>query len=166
VTADARYILWVNGQFVGRGPARGVPWAQPFDEIDLAPFLAPGHELDRWRRSISSAESTKGNGVYAGTGRTGSPIEGELISPDGKANPIRTDATWQARRADWSRQNAVPYLDGAFAYQECVDGRREPADWRFRKRVMAGNSPQSSPLPVRLPGRVLNRAGSSRCAKS
>ena len=26
VTADARYVLWVNGQFAGRGPARGFPW--------------------------------------------------------------------------------------------------------------------------------------------
>ncbi len=36
VTADARYQLWVNGQLVGRGPARGYPWAQPYDEHDLA----------------------------------------------------------------------------------------------------------------------------------
>ena len=42
VTADARYMLWVNGQFVGRGPARGFPWAQPYDELDLDPLLRPG----------------------------------------------------------------------------------------------------------------------------
>jgi len=42
ITADARYILWVNGDFVSRGPARGFPWAQPYDEVDLAPFLRAG----------------------------------------------------------------------------------------------------------------------------
>jgi len=36
VTADARYQLWVNGQLVGRVPARGYPLAQPYDEHDLA----------------------------------------------------------------------------------------------------------------------------------
>jgi hypothetical protein len=42
VTADSRYILWVNGEFVGRGPARVFPWAQPYDEYDVAPFLRAG----------------------------------------------------------------------------------------------------------------------------
>jgi alpha-L-rhamnosidase len=44
VTADARYMLWVNGRFVGRGQARGFPWAQPYDDYDLAPFLRRGNE--------------------------------------------------------------------------------------------------------------------------
>jgi alpha-L-rhamnosidase len=137
VTADARYILWVNGTFVGRGPVRGFPWAQPFDELDLAPFMRQGAnwiaaEVYQFGPGSGAfGQSTKGSGVYAGTGRTGLLIEGELISADGKAVSVRTDATWQARRADWARPNAIPYLHGAFAYQECVDGRREPADWRI-----------------------------------
>ena len=150
VTADARYMLWVNGRFVGRGPARGVPWAQPFDDYDLAPFLRPGTNwiaAEIYQFGPGGSRS-KGNGVYAGTGRTGLLIEGELISPDGKAIPIRTDATWQARRADWSRPNAVPYLYGAFAYQECVDGSREPADWRISE---AGDGWQSA-TDVAAPG--------------
>jgi hypothetical protein len=136
VTADARYQLWVNGQLVGRGPARGFPWAQPYDEFDLAPFLRPGTnwiaaEVYQFGPGSGAfGQSTKGNGVYAGTGRTGLLIEGEVISQDGKATPVRTDTTWQARPADWARPNAIPYFHGAFAYQECVDGRREPADWR------------------------------------
>ena len=136
MTADARYLLWVNGRFVGRGPARGFPWAQPYDDYDLAPFLRPGTnwiaaEVYQFGSGSGAfGQSTEGNGVYAGTGRTGLLIEGEVISQDGKATPVRTDTTWQARPADWARPNAIPYLYGAFAYQECVDGRREPADWR------------------------------------
>lgn len=136
MTADARYMLWVNGRFVGRGPARGFPWAQPYDDYDLTPFLRSGANwlaAEVYQFGFGSGGfglSTQGNGVYAGPGRTGLLIEGEAISPDGKPTPIRTDATWQARNADWAIADATPYLYGAFAYQEHVDGRLEPADWR------------------------------------
>ena len=39
ITADARYTLFVNGQWVGHGPARGVQEMWPYDEIDIAGFL-------------------------------------------------------------------------------------------------------------------------------
>ncbi len=42
VSADSRYVLWVNGQEVGRGPARSQPSRQRFDEFELAPFLRVG----------------------------------------------------------------------------------------------------------------------------
>ena len=108
MTADARYMLWVNARFVGRGPARGFPWAQPYDDYDLTPFLRSGANwlaAEVYQFGFGSGGfglSTQGNGVYAGPGRTGLLIEGEAISPDGKPTPIRTDATWQARKADWA----------------------------------------------------------------
>ncbi len=39
ITADSRYVLWVNGQEVGRGPARSQPFRQRYDSYDLAPYL-------------------------------------------------------------------------------------------------------------------------------
>ena len=42
VTADSRYVLWVNGREAARGPVRSNPRRLHFDEIDLAPFLRPG----------------------------------------------------------------------------------------------------------------------------
>ena len=39
LTADSRYVLWVNGQEVGRGPARSQPARQRYDSYDLAPYL-------------------------------------------------------------------------------------------------------------------------------
>lgn len=154
VTADARYQLWVNGQFVGRGPARGFPFAQPYDEHDLAPFLRPGTnriaaEVYQFGPGSGAfGQSTRGNGVYASTGRTGLLIEGEVIGRDGKATPVRTDTTWQARPADWARPNAIPFLHGVFAYRECVDGRREPAGWRISEE---GDGWQSATI-VASPG--------------
>ena len=40
--ADARYILWVNGTYVDRGPSRFQPNGPQYDVIDLAPHLKAG----------------------------------------------------------------------------------------------------------------------------
>jgi alpha-L-rhamnosidase len=42
ITADSRYLLWVNGQEVYRGPVRSQPRRLRYDLFDLAPYLQPG----------------------------------------------------------------------------------------------------------------------------
>jgi hypothetical protein len=42
ITADSRYKLWVNGQFVARGPARSYPETQSVDRLDVTPYLQAG----------------------------------------------------------------------------------------------------------------------------
>ena len=136
ITADARYILWVNGEFVSRGPARGFPWAQPYDEVDLAPFLRAGTnwiaaEVYQFGPGQGAfGLGTQGNGVYVSTGKTGLLIEGEAALANAAVVPIRTDITWQARRAEWHLPVASPFIHGCFGFQECVDARNEPSGWR------------------------------------
>ena len=43
ITADQCYMLYVNGRYVGRGPARGFQATWAYDEFDLAPILVRGH---------------------------------------------------------------------------------------------------------------------------
>ena len=42
ISADSRYKLWVNGQYVARGPARSYPYFQCVDRLDLTPYLRVG----------------------------------------------------------------------------------------------------------------------------
>jgi hypothetical protein len=42
LTADSRYECSVNGRYIGRGPARGFPFAYSYDVYDLTPDLRPG----------------------------------------------------------------------------------------------------------------------------
>ena len=40
--ADARYVLWVNGRYVERGPARFQPKGPEYDSVEIADFLQAG----------------------------------------------------------------------------------------------------------------------------
>jgi Alpha-L-rhamnosidase N-terminal domain len=45
LSADSRYVLWVNGAEVGRGPIRSQPRRLRYDEYDIAPCLRPGRNV-------------------------------------------------------------------------------------------------------------------------
>ena len=45
VSADSRYVLWVNGVEVGRGPIRSQPRRLRYDEYDIADQLRPGRNV-------------------------------------------------------------------------------------------------------------------------
>ena len=45
ISADSRYVLWVNGHEVGRGPARSQPYRQRYGSYDLAPYLSVGRNV-------------------------------------------------------------------------------------------------------------------------
>ncbi len=42
ITADSRYKLWINGQFVTRGPSRSFPHNQFVDQLDVTAYLREG----------------------------------------------------------------------------------------------------------------------------
>ena len=45
VTADARYVLWLNGVRVGRGPLKGTLENYQVETFELAPLLRPGRNV-------------------------------------------------------------------------------------------------------------------------
>jgi hypothetical protein len=45
LSADSRYVRWVNGTEVGRGPIRSQPRRLRYDEYDVAAYLRPGRNV-------------------------------------------------------------------------------------------------------------------------
>src|SRR3954471_5568167 len=43
--ALSRYTLYINGTEVARGPVRASPRRQPYDVVDLAPYLRAGDNV-------------------------------------------------------------------------------------------------------------------------
>ncbi len=52
ITADSRYILYVNGEYRGQGPARGWPQYYQYDSYDLTSYLREGENTSRFSCSI------------------------------------------------------------------------------------------------------------------
>ena len=119
VTADSRYVLWVNGVEVSRGPVRNVPERLAFHEVDLAPCLRPGWNvigaLVRHYRSPT------------GQWRPPAPL-GQIgfgsFAFEAPAIGIVSDDAWRARTAPWSENPA-----GGDPVREVVDGRQVPRGW-------------------------------------
>jgi alpha-L-rhamnosidase len=83
VSADNRFILYVNGKRVGDGPARGDLTHWRYERFDLAPYLQPGHNL--------IAATVWNFGVYAPVAqmsdRTAFLLESEATGSSGISTP-------------------------------------------------------------------------------
>lgn len=107
ITADARYKLWINGQFVARGPARSFPQHQCVDRLDVTAYLRAGENL------IAVQVYQPGYSYFAYVHRGAAGLLAQLVC-DGETALVTT-SRWQVRR-DPSFSADVPtvsiYLSG------------------------------------------------------
>jgi hypothetical protein len=142
VTACNQYKLYVNGQFVGRGPNPSDPSRYYYDVYDVAPMLRAGpnviaatcHHLCDTSLGIIGQNWGPGGFLLEMRAGAGRP----LVVSDGK---------WRVVRApDWdpsARMNCTLYGD----YKETIDTRREIAGW------MEPAFDDSAWLPARVLGK-------------
>jgi len=114
--ADARYILWVNGNYVDRGPARFQPNGPEYDSIDIAKFLHPGKN--------ALALLVVGN-LSGGKVMRHEPGLTVSLDIDGKT-ALLTDDSW--RWSDGTRFRAAGASWANLGETE-VDARIEDGDW-------------------------------------
>ncbi len=123
VTADSRFVLFVNGVEVARGPARAMPERLAWTEVDLAPFLRVGRNaicaLARfyglpgpwWRPAPPSFQLGFGSFAFE------SPAIGVI-----------SDSTWKAIAAPY-RQDVVAAQALPVPPLEILDGAKVPIGW-------------------------------------
>lgn len=126
VTADNRYVLYVNGEIAGAGPARGDLYHWRYDSYDIANRLRPG-------KNVLAA-------VVWNAGPDG-PIAqisyqtGFLVASGGKAEAVvDTGQAWRCIRNDAYRPEPVtrkilPYGYYAAGPGDRVEGDRYPWGW-------------------------------------
>jgi alpha-L-rhamnosidase len=125
ITADSRYVLWVNGAEVGRGPIRSQPYRQRYDTWDLAPHLVAGTNavavlVTYYGRATSfwqpAASGASRDAVLVLQGRLG---DVELVS----------DGSWRVHRSTaWSSPSGGEGIHGLPV--EVLDARRLPSGWQ------------------------------------
>ena len=99
--SDGPYVLFINGRFVGRGPAQGDPGRYYVDSYDISPYLQSG--------ANAVAARIRGPGGFR--------MEGEIVCRSGVRVALNTDESWRIQPAD------------EWAEEEMYDARRAPDGW-------------------------------------
>ena len=121
ISADSRYVLYINGRRVGQGPARSWNHFKQYDTYEVSEYLCSGRnviavQVVRWGIT---------NGRYIGG-------PGGLIAQltlNGDETPfLITDSSWKMGVHTGFRRN-VPRLAWGQAYTEQYDARLAPEGW-------------------------------------
>lgn len=122
LTADSRYELFVNGEWVGHGPIRSWPSPWPVDEYDLRALLKPGVNV------LSVLVQHIGIGTFQYQ-HAEPGLLAQMIWRDGQGeHRVVTDASWDCRPHEgyaWP----VPRISIQQAWEEQFDARLEGEDW-------------------------------------
>ncbi|MDQ3814218.1 MAG: family 78 glycoside hydrolase catalytic domain, partial [Armatimonadota bacterium] len=114
LTADARYVLYLNGKYLGQGPVRAWPQHWRYDSYDLTPELRHGENVV----AVLVNHFGESNFQYI-AGPPGLLAQLEL---DGET--IVSDTSWRAR-PDEAFVNAAPRISVQEGFEEQFDARRD-----------------------------------------
>jgi hypothetical protein len=116
IFADARYVLWVNGAYVDRGPSRFQPNGPQYDVIDVASHLRSGHN--------AVVALVVGN-LSGGKIMRHVPCLTALLEADGH-EILRTDSSWR-----WSDSTRFRSIKASWANLSdgLLDARVDDGDW-------------------------------------
>ena len=119
ITADQSYHLYLNGAFVGRGPARGYQSHWPYDEIDVARWLVPGRHVI----AVRAHNPGFSNFQYVHQG-----YAGLLVAATWGRVHLHSDPAWKCLLQPGVQRDTVRASTQLFS-QEHFDARPGPADW-------------------------------------
>jgi hypothetical protein len=126
LSADSRYLLWVNGVEVGRGPIRSQPRRLRYDEYDIAPHLREGGNVlavlvTYYGTANSYWQPAASSGLM---GRDAQLVLEARIGDDW----LTTDSGWRARRSvAWRSSQSGRALSGVPV--ELLDARHLDPAW-------------------------------------
>jgi alpha-L-rhamnosidase len=128
VTAHNDYLLYLNGQQLGRGPARSDPYVYgQYNAYDITKLLKTGSNvfaaIGHWQ------------GTWFDSGVNAKPafmLEARLDYPDGSSSTIGTDQSWKVLANTGFIETDPTYFILRFRNRAAIqfDSRREPAGWR------------------------------------
>jgi len=123
ITADSRYKLYINGIFLGRGPARCDPRWQSYDEYDITKHLYPGINMVAVLVHHLGEET-----LYCTRGRGGLLFGAWLQGEKGEEMYVVSDGSWKVKLSEaWD--STSPRLTWQLGFAEFYDSRKEPVDW-------------------------------------
>lgn len=127
ITADSRYEVYVNGQWIGHGPPRAwdSPW--PVDRYDIRAALTPGHN------TIAVLVQHFGIGTFQYLHGLAGLLARASWTDDRGGHSAVTDASWRCT-PHLGYAWPVPRISCMQAWEEQFDARQAPTggDWTAR----------------------------------
>jgi len=125
LSADSRYLFYLDGCYQGRGPAKCDPKYQYYDTYDVTGKVKTGGHL------VAALVNHLGEETFSYTlGRGGFLCQIEVCYRDGRCETYGTDERWKVKESQaWSRSAQKTTVQMGF--QEIFDGRKEPAGWQL-----------------------------------
>lgn len=129
IFADSRYTLWVNGQYVDRGPCRFDPQAPEYDTLAVTPYLRTGPNalavlVHHCHDGLPTNDPTPMNGRIM-RHVPGLAVDLEWTGKDGSSHHLKTDDTWRAS----ARTRFLPSPRGWGGIPDNIDARLDTGDW-------------------------------------
>ena len=122
ITADTRYRLFINGDWVNDGPCRSWPDRYQYDVIDVSSYLKPGEN------EIRIIAKYFGVGTFHQIPQqAGLLAQLDATTTDGKSIRVVTDGTWEAATASGWISNTVKRCIQMGPY-EIYDARLEDSE--------------------------------------
>jgi len=121
ISADSRYVLFVNGKRIGEGPIRSWRHLQQYDSYEISSSLQVGEniiavQVVRW--GVHTGQSPDGPGGL---------IAALTLSAEDKPVLV-TDSSWLGV-VNSAYERVVPRMAGGLGFTECYDARKEMSGW-------------------------------------
>jgi len=124
ITADSRYVLYFNGEYIGQGPARSFPEHQQYDVYDLT------DKVISEKNTIAVLVHHLGVGTFQYIpGRAGFICELEITDKLDNTQVIGTDNTWKTKPC-LSFNRFVPRISVQQGFEEQFDANKEIENWK------------------------------------
>jgi alpha-L-rhamnosidase len=147
--ADSRYLLWINGHYISRGPCRFNPKRPEYDMIDVQAYLKKGKNVivvmvHSYGKAINGRIMKHAPGLAA------------LLDVSG-VEILRTDATW--RTNDKTRYmpspeswNTIPdVIDARIDQCEWISADFDDSAWQLAKSIDGNQWGEMYPCELPLP---------------
>ncbi len=125
IFADAKYQLWINGNYLGRGPTFFHPHRRPVDKYDVSKHLVAGKNV------IAVLVHASGIALhnYIPSDLPGLLARLDIKFAGGRRFALVSDASWKAMdRTGWSVD--TPRRSWAVGFVESYDFRQAPVGWQ------------------------------------
>ncbi|MCE9616049.1 MAG: glycoside hydrolase family 78 protein [Lentisphaerae bacterium] len=125
ITAADRYVLYVNGVYLGHGPARSVgPQWMSYDTHDVTPHLRAGANTIAVMAYFHGCRN-----AWSANQRAGLFAQLEWRLSDGACGVMGTDATWRLRAVQGYSPDVGMVSHWLGNPNEVLDARLDPCDW-------------------------------------